>query len=81
MTKRKTDIEYISDSLFVSFMPVSDEGKEVWTQMLAQSGTTKFPFYQLPDIKRQLKNAGYTVRKGRLTKKSDSQLLAELGLE
>ena len=72
-----TDIEYHTQGLFTSFTPASQEGVAAWEVMLAESGA-KILTVHLPSVLMQLKRAGYSVRKGKFSKKSDDALLAEL---
>jgi hypothetical protein len=72
-----TDIQYHIEGFFTSFAPVSREGVAAWEVMQAQNGA-KILTVHLPSVLMQLKQAGYSVRKARFSKKSDDALLAEL---
>jgi len=80
MTTRKTDIEYITDGFWVSLMPVTQSGHDAWLHILGITGSSKIQASHFPSVKKQLKDAGYTIRKSRPTQKTDQQLLAGLGL-
>lgn len=74
----KTDIEYIEDGLFISFVPNTDFGMSLINQMIEQAGTNKFftPFKGV--IINKLKATGAVVRKARKRKINTDKLLAEL---
>jgi len=61
----KTDITWISIGLFVAFFPENPEAEGVIGQMIYQHGDNKCETRFAPSIIKQLKDAGWIVRKGR----------------
>lgn len=58
------DLTWTQLGAFTMFMPETPAGREAWTALAAESdGTGKFLNHQAPAIKKQLRAAGYTVRK------------------
>lgn len=78
MKNRKTDLNYISNGFFVTFLPNTDAGREAWNEMRKHDENAKFPIHMLPSIKQQLKKAGYSVRKEPKNNMSIDQILVEL---
>ena len=79
-----TDFTYTTNGLFTSFIPHTPEAENAW-RVMAQNNNGNATFFtvHLPSILKQLKDAGYTVRKARagkpVTEEEISALLAELG--
>lgn len=74
----KTDIEYLEEGLFISFIPNTHFGMSLINQMMEQAGSTKFfaPFKGA--IIDKLKATGAVVRKARKRKIDTDKLLEEL---
>lgn len=84
-----TDLTYIENSLFISFVPQTESGEQAWREMAnVQGGSavvlTKFKNQTLS----QLRNAGYSVKKAKkstvtlqdVINDDDLNLLAVLGV-
>lgn len=77
-----TDLNYITDGFYVTLIPVSKESESVWNEVAnAFDGAAKFPIYMKPSIFKQIKDAGYKIRKAPKAKAiSDDELLEALGV-
>jgi len=76
-----TDMEWHDQGLFTAFIPVSKAGEIAWQAMADDSGKV-FSVHRQAVIA-QLRQAGYTVRKGKPTKLdsiAEDELLALLGI-
>lgn len=58
-----TDINFYRDGMFTNFVPNTEQGENVIRQMLEQSGATKVLSIHADSVIRQIKAAGYSVRK------------------
>ena len=75
----KADLHYITDSMFVTFIPNTDAGEQAWASMLEQNeGSPKVFRHQFASVRQQLKSAGFVVRKSPRVTLSTDALLAEL---
>jgi len=74
------DLEYTTDGVFTRFMPCTKAGEAAWLEMSTETdGSGTILTMHLPDVLRQLRAAGYSVRKARVTLSPDvDELLAEL---
>jgi len=61
----KADITWASSGEFVTFLPENLEAEVVVGQMIEQHGDNKCETRFAPSIIKQLKDAGWIVRKGR----------------
>ena len=58
------DLTYMSRGMFTTFMPNTLEGVTAWQELAKQTdGTSKVPSAHAAATARQLRAAGYTVRK------------------
>lgn len=71
----KVDLEYIEQGMFVAFVPVSKKGEEAWAQIAKQTeGTGKVFSVHKDSTLSQLRAAGYSVRKAKPVKLSESEI-------
>jgi hypothetical protein len=77
-----TDLNYITDGFYITLIPVTKEAEAVYNDVAnAFDGVAKFPVYMKPSIFKQIKDAGYTIRKARKAKPiCDDELLELLGV-
>ena len=77
---RNPDLSYASDGFWVRFYPETDAGRAAYAVMAAADpqGLVSFTSQQVPDVLRQLRQAGYKVAKARPVAGSDAELLAGL---
>lgn len=75
----KADIEYIEGGMFVTFVPNTHEGVKVWKQLAgATEGTGKVLAMQAKQVIKDIRKAGYTVRKAKpISKKDVNKMLDE----
>lgn len=75
-----TDLNYITDGFYVTLIPNNKNGDYIWNEIAAKfDGVAKFPEHMKPSIFKQIKDAGYTIRKAPKSKSiSDDELLNEL---
>lgn len=61
------DLVYIQDGYWTRFVPVTDAGAEAWSVMAEAygNGCVSVPPHHVKSIKRQLRDAGYTVGKAK----------------
>lgn len=80
----KADLEYKTEGMFTSFIPNTPEGEQIWKAIAAQNeGVGKIFTFHLDSTLRQIRAAGYVVRKAKkvvLSDEAGDALLAELGL-
>ena len=74
------DLEYTTDGLWTRFIPNTKAGEGAWYRIAELTdGSGAILTMHLPDVLRQLRAAGYSVRKARVTLSPDTdELLAEL---
>lgn len=73
------DLTYRTDGLFTSFYPETEAGHAAWLQIFNQTDHTGKVFtWQTEDTIRQLRAAGYSVRKAQEVRLSDAELLSVL---
>ena len=66
-----TDLIYYQDGMFISFIPMTNDGDSAWNEMAKNLGGVAAVFIFHKDaVLKQLRDAGYKVRK---RKKSDMQ--------
>lgn len=77
-----TDLYYITDGFYITLIPNTKDGEYIWNEIAAKfDGVAKFPVLMGASIFKQIKDAGYTVRKMRGAKPiSDDELLEALGV-
>jgi hypothetical protein len=73
------DFTYRVDGQFVLLMPESNEARQVWNEM-ADAGGMAVHLVIWPTVRQRLKAGGWTVGKAPPVRKTDEQLLADLGL-
>lgn len=75
-----TDFNYIDSNLHITLIPNNDEAVAVWNEIAEYfGGNAKFPFHMKPSIFKQIKDAGYTIRKARkIGDKEFNKILEEL---
>ena len=80
----KIDLTWTSDGIFTSFLANSNEGLEAYKEIVRVTGANKVLDVHRESTLRQLKDAGYRVRKSTAKpkpfNKEDADLLAELGV-
>jgi hypothetical protein len=75
------DFTYRADGEFVQLLPENPAAVAAWNDIAAQTdGTGKILAPHWPAVARQLRAAGYSVRKARPVAESDSELLRGLGM-
>lgn len=80
------DLNYITDGFFITLVANTDEGAYIYSEIAkAFDGVAKFPVHMKPSIFKQIKDAGYTIKKARKPKQSindilDNDLLSLLGV-
>lgn len=77
---KATDIFYKDEGLFTSFIPESDAGISLWKQLAEHTdGTGKVFTIHAESTIKQMRDAGYTVRKHKpMSKKETDQIYSEL---
>lgn len=77
-----TDLNYITDGFYITLIPKTKDGDYIWNEIAAKfDGVAKFPVHMKPSIFKQIKDAGYTIRKARKSRPiSDDELLEALGV-
>jgi hypothetical protein len=72
----------LSNDGWFTLVPENDQAVEAWNVMaMLNDGSGKFPCTMFNSVKSQIKKAGYSIRKGKVSKGvSDSDLLAALGI-
>lgn len=74
-----TDLNYITDGFFITLIPNSKESESVYNEVAnAFDDVAKFPIHMKASIFKQIKDAGYTIRKARKAKSIDDNELLEL---
>ena len=68
------DLEYTANGMFTRFMPNTPAGEAAWKQM---NGGVIFSCHT-DNVLRQLRSAGYSVRKAKPVTESTDDLLREL---
>lgn len=77
-----TDLNYITDGFYITLIPNTKDGDYIWNEIAAKfDGVAKIPSHMKPSIFKQIKDAGYTIRKAPKAKPiSDDELLKALGV-
>ncbi len=78
---KQVDISWILDYPFVRFLPESAAGERVWREMHSQGGGDVVAIQHKECVIKQIRDAGYIVRKKRASVVTDSEaddLLNEL---
>lgn len=69
----KVDIEYIESGMFIIFFPNTPEGEQVWRQLAESTdGTGKVFAIHAKQVIKDIRKAGYTVRKAKPASKKDA---------
>ena len=77
----KIDLTYLKGRVFTKFIPETPEGEEAWNEMCEQGECVVSVWNaQLPSVLRQIRKAGYVVRKAKPSTMTDEELLAEFDL-
>lgn len=76
----KTDISFTTDGIFYTIYANTKGGEHVWNTIYKAMGCCKFTAQEWASIKKQIKDAGYSVRKQRASKQTLDDILAELEL-
>jgi hypothetical protein len=59
-----TDLRYVTDGFYITLIPISKHGEYVWVEIAKGfDGVARFPVSMKPSIFKQIKDAGYTIRK------------------
>lgn len=76
-----SDIEYVEQGLFTSFVPTSQDGEKLWLELINQnSGSGKVLSVHAKNVISQMRKAGYTVNKAKkVSSKELKRVLDELG--
>ena len=75
----KTDLNYTTDGFFIMLVPNTKDGEYIWNEVAkAFDGVAKFPVHMKAGIFKQIKDAGYSIRKKRKSNKNLDQILSEL---
>lgn len=73
------DLEYRKNGLFTFFIPNTKDGESAWRELSDQTnGTGKVFTFHFDSVLRQLRRAGYSVRKAPEVKESIKDILKEL---
>lgn len=75
----KPDFTYRVDGQFVLLMPETDEARTVWNEM-ADAGGIAVHLTIWTTVRQRLKEGGWVVREAPPVRKTDEQLLADLGI-
>lgn len=75
----KPDLTYRDDGMFVRFYAETPAGADAWRELAREDGVAAVLAPHLPAVLRQLRSAGYSVRRAARVKVSDDALLRELG--
>ena len=81
-----TDLIYLDDGFYITLIPQTDDGIYLYNTIANEfDGVGKFPKHMKPSIFKQIKDAGYKIRKAPKPSKidwtqEDDKLLAELGV-
>lgn len=74
-----TDLEYTTSGMFTAFIPNTTAGEQAWRAIAEQTeGTGKILTFHLKATLRQLRAAGYTVKKAKPVPVDINALMAEL---
>lgn len=76
-----TDLNYLNDGFFITLIAKSKDGEYIYNEVAKNfEGVAKFPVHMKPSIFKQIKDAGYTIRKAPKVKwtAADEKLLEEL---
>lgn len=78
----KADLEYRTEGMFTSFISNTKEGEHIWKEIAARNeGVGKISTFNLDSTLRQIRAAGYVVRKAKkvvLSDEAGDALLAEV---
>lgn len=70
----KADLTYIDDGMFVRFFPEAAAGEDAWRLMAGEEGVAAFLAIHADAVIRDLRRAGYRVRKHRPRPMSAAEL-------
>ena len=73
------DLNYISDGFYITLIANTKDGEYIYNEIAsAFGGVAKFPQHMKPSIFKQIKDAGYSVRKARKPNVSMNDVLKGL---
>lgn len=77
------DLFYTKQGLFTCFIPNTTAGETAWRELVSQNeGSPKILTMHLPQVSKQLKAAGYSVKAApKLSKKEKARELQEIFAE
>lgn len=78
-----SDLSYTTDGLFTRFIPNTPQGEAVWREMAKDNGCAAVLNIHAAAVLKQLRAAGYSVRKAKAAPVSMNEindLLNELGI-
>lgn len=74
-----TDLEYTNGKMFTTFYANTDAGIAAWNEMASKmQGVAKVLNFESQRVIKELKSAGYTVKKAKKSKISMDQIFKEL---
>lgn len=84
-TTEKIDLEYYDKGLFVGFLPNTKEGESAYNEIVKVTGDNYIRKDHLREVLKQLRKAGYNVKKSKKSNLTmdeilNDPLLKELGI-
>lgn len=73
-----TDLEYTQTGAFTRFYPNTPAGRLVWNELAKNDGVAAVLNFQADSVLRQIRSAGYTVKKAAKVKMTNEEILKEL---
>jgi fatty acid-binding protein DegV len=73
-----TDLTYLEQGLFTTFLPESKQGDEAWREIHKQCPNGKVLTIHLKSTLSQLRKAGYIVKKAKKSKKTLGDIFKEM---
>jgi hypothetical protein len=73
-----TDLTYLKQGLFTTFLPESKQGEEAWREIDKEHGTGKVFTIHLKQHLNQLRKAGYVVKKAKKSKETLGDIFKEM---
>lgn len=80
-----SDLNYIENGLFISFIPNTKDGEYIFRTMYEQNGSATIQYNHLGGVLRQIRKAGYSVTKAKKSTETlddilNSDWIKELGI-
>lgn len=75
-----TDLEYTKGKMFTRFMPNTPAGETVWRELAKNDGVAAVLNFEADSVLRQIRSAGYTVKKAGKPDMTVDEILKELEL-